>query len=824
MPRSNFRLPLKALAVHACLVLAALQFAACSSRQQRAENYYESGKNYLAKKEYVKARVQFSNALQIKDNLVTAWRGLAEVDEHFHKWPNLSRDLRRIVELDAKDFKSRTKLAKLYLLGGAADKALTMVNAAAELQTNNADIHALKAAILFKLKDNDGATREANKALELDPGNPDASVVLAAKAYLDKNPAEALKILGKVNRAHADDLGVVALKIDIYNQMGKLDEVEKLLKGLVQRYPKRQAFRTQLIKFYLAHKRPADAEKELRTIVAANPKDVGAELQLVNLLLVMKGHDAAHAELAARIKQGGHVFPYRIATAQLDFAQGKFDDGVKLLQGLIDDSKLSSDEVLEARTALAEMYVKRNDMAKAEPQVTEILKSDSHNTQGLRLRASIRLSRNQYDDAIADLREALNNQPRSPQLLGTLAVAYERSGSIELASDAYLKATRDSNYSPTYGLSYVAFLQRRGLETRAETVLAELAGRNPNNIAVLSAMAKVKLAHKDWAAAHAIAEKIRSLGDKRDVILADQIQGVAFGGEKKYSDSLQSLQDVYHAVPGAIQPMVAIVNTYMHSNQMDKAEAFLQSALKANPNNAEALVLLGSIQLAKKQPDKAVEDFKTAIARQPTSDVGYKALAEMYGRQGKLEEAMKTVREGLKKQPKSFSLQLTQAGIFEAKKEYNKAIGVYETMVKQSPGSMIVANNLASLLADHRTDKASLQQAQSLSEILKNSNVPQFQDTMGWVAYRQGNYAAAVKLLEGAEGKLSKSPLVSYHLGMAYLATDQQAKAVQQFNKARNLAPNDPKLKSLIETGLKNHPVKQKDQGRSAPAAGSQSG
>ena len=36
-------------------------------------------------------------------------------------------------------------------------------------------------------------------------------------------------------------------------------------------------------------------------------------------------------------------------------------------------------------------------------------------------------------------------------------------------------------------------------------------------------------------------------------------------------------------------------------------------------------------------------------------------------------------------------------------------------MLKQQPGSLVVINNLASLLADHRTDKASLEQAESLA-------------------------------------------------------------------------------------------------------------
>ena len=46
---------------------------------------------------------------------------------------------------------------------------------------------------------------------------------------------------------------------------------------------------------------------ELRTVTAANPADVNVELQLVNLLGVVKGPAAARTELVARINAGGNT-------------------------------------------------------------------------------------------------------------------------------------------------------------------------------------------------------------------------------------------------------------------------------------------------------------------------------------------------------------------------------------------------------------------------------------------------------------------------------------------------------------------------------------
>ena len=84
-------------------------------------------------------------------------------------------------------------------------------------------------------------------------------------------------------------------------------------------------------------------------------------------------------------------------------------------------------------------------------------------------------------------------------------------------------------------------------------------------------------------------------------------------------------------------------------------------------------------------------------------------------------------------------------------------------------------NNLVSLILDNRSDKASLERATVLAERLKNSGVPQFQDTFGWAyQYKRGNTADATKILEDAVKKSPNFPALRYHLGMSYLAAGQK--------------------------------------------------
>jgi Flp pilus assembly protein TadD len=64
--------------------------------------------------------------------------------------------------------------------------------------------------------------------------------------------------------------------------------------------------------------------------------------------------------------------------------------------------------------------------------------------------------------------------------------------------------------------------------------------------------------------------------------------------------------------------------------------------------------------------------------------------------------------------------------------------------------------------------------------------------------------------LEDAAAKLPNVALVRYHLGMSYLAAGQNAKATDEFNKARSLAPTDADLNLKIDAALKSRPDKEK--------------
>ena len=783
--------------VHRALALwALLLLAGCGS----AEDHYQRGMKLLEQKDYVKASLEFRNAVKLQKDLIPAWRELSQIEERNQNWEATAGILRTIVQLDPADLETRLRLGRLMLLGNALDDALKLVDAAGDVVNQNASALAFRSAVSLKLNDTSGAVRDARAALELDPANVEAIIVLAAERLARGDSEGALLLLDQQEVADVKNIGIQVFKLVIFERMGNIKQAEALLHKLIEVYPQEVGFRRQLVKFYVDQKRPEDAEREIRALAQARPNDNEAALDVARYINMVKGAAAARQELRARISAGGEVFPFQIALADLHFAEGNYTDAVQLLETLAGSGGPRA-RALAAQVKLAEMHLARKKADAAEELVSKILKEDGRNIGALKLRATIRMERGDLDATVSDLRQALNDQPRASDLMVLLAVAYERGGKIELADKQFADATKVSNFDPAVTLGYVGFLQRRGSSARAEDVLTELAGRQPNDIRVLTALANARLARQNWTGAQEIAERIRNVSN--DSPLASQILAAAYSGRSRYDESIGILQNVQAAAPNSIQPMVALVHTYVRADKADRAVAFLQSVLQKNPTNAEAHVLLGSTQLVRNAPDQALSSFKAAIDQQPKSEVGYTALASFQIRQGNHAEALKAIQAGLREQPESFTLRLALAGLYELKGEYDSAITEYEQLLKQQPGSLVVANNLASLLSDYRTDAASLDRAYAIAAGLRKAQIPQFKDTLGWVHYQRGEHKAALPLLEEAATELPNIALVRYHLGVTYAAVGDNGKAAEQLKKALELAASDNQLGEKVKVALK---------------------
>jgi len=79
------------------LILAIFLLAGCGSVEDRAQGHYERGMKLLELHDYVKASLEFRNAVKLKKDLLGAWRGLSQVEEHNQNWEGLTGSCVRLL-------------------------------------------------------------------------------------------------------------------------------------------------------------------------------------------------------------------------------------------------------------------------------------------------------------------------------------------------------------------------------------------------------------------------------------------------------------------------------------------------------------------------------------------------------------------------------------------------------------------------------------------------------------------------------------------------------------------------------------------------------
>jgi tetratricopeptide (TPR) repeat protein len=262
------------------------------------------------------------------------------------------------------------------------------------------------------------------------------------------------------------------------------------------------------------------------------------------------------------------------------------------------------------------------------------------------------------------------------------------------------------------------------------------------------------------------------------------LSGLAFQAEGKVDKSIPAFENALAIQSEAVEPLTQLIKSYLALKQSDKALAKLNQVVKQQPKNFIAYNLMGGVYLNDKQYGDAISAFKKAVSIKPEWSTPYRMMAMTYGAQANKAELIKAYQQGIVMTKASMDLVNDLASIYNKDGEHDKAIAVLEDAYKQHPESMEALNNLASYLSDYAKDSADLERAAKLAESLTKLNNPNVIDTVGWIAYKQGNYTNAQELLLKVIELDPAHAIGNYHLGMTYYKQNDIAKAREYLQKA----------------------------------------
>ena len=763
-----------------------LLLAGCDSLEERVAGHYARGNELLESGEPEKAILEFRNALQLDPEHAPSHFAIGEILEQRGDLQEAFGRFRKVVDLDPGHVDARLKLARIALLGGAVDEADRQVSEALRLDPNRADVQVVRASLLLKQDDPEEAREALDLALALDPDSVDAALVEASYLLRTETPAAALARIDEALAGNGANLPLHIAKLQILESNGDQAGVAAQLAAMIEAFPDDVRFRQARVQWAMQSGDLATAEADLRALVGAAPGDPGAVTDLIRFLRRHRGDEAARAELAklAADPQASPELP--LLLARFDIETGNEAAAIDHLRALIGRD---GENANKARLLLADLMLAKESEAEAAELVDAVLARDPANVDAIVHKVSRLLREQRLDEAIHEARKGLDEAPEDVRLLLLAGSAHEMSGDLGLANDRLAKAVRADDYRAKTVETYVRFLLRAERLTAAETVLAEAVASNPDDADLHALLGFMRVRMKNWSGAQ---ESVRAL-ERLDPERARQLRAAVLIGQERFDEGVSLLRDLPEEEGQRAASIAAIVQSHVQAGRIEKAQEFLDELIAEDPRNVQALGIRGNLHAAAGELDAAEEKYRAILEIDPGHGGAHSALSRLFALRGDKEASERQLLTGLEVSPDDLVLLTRLAYLREAQGRFDEAIETYEQLYRMVPESLVIANNLASLLSDHRADDAdAIDRAYRIAGRLRPSDIPQYRDTYGWTRYLKGEYEQALERIAPVAEALPENPWVHYHLGMVRAALGQATEARESLQAALDKSEGVP--------------------------------
>ncbi len=664
----------------------------------------------------------------------------------------------KVLQLDQRNATAFARLGQIWLEEGVPLRAGAFLKNAEELAPKDLDNRLRLARVYVVVGQFAAARKEVLAVLEQSPTNGEALVLLT--------------------------------------EMARAPELISAAEQVVEKFSNKETVSYQLAKANLAlRNRDLPAAKEaISRALALAPKSPEAHQAMGVIYLFQKNSKGAAEEFKTAAELAPLRSDIRMTYAEYQRQTGAGEAAVTSLKSLT----AKAPDYLPAWNLLGRMAFSEKKYDQALGDLENVLSRDPENIDARLLQSDVWLVRRETKKAMAELDKLDKAFPGLPQAKYRLAEAYLQDNKPTQAATALDQAlVANPNYTEAILLRAQLNLGT-GHAPAAVSALEELLKKNPSLKPAQFLLADAyRATGRLDDAANIFREQIKVAPNVPDPYF---FLGLVQLQQDKTEDARKSFEKVLELSPDNLLAVEQLVNLDLKAKDFAAATQRVQEQLKKHPDRAASFILEGRLRVAQAQWKEAEVALKKALQLDPNSGPAYDMLVASYLATNRLPDAAREIEAVLSKSPQNQSALMTLASIREKQKDYAKAREVYEKLLALNPNFVPALNNLSYLCAEYfnQPDKAYdlAQKARTLDP--GNAAVG---DTLGWAAFKRGDYPQALTLLQESAGKLGANPEVQYHLGMAHYMMAQTDAARAAFQKAIG-APGDFPSKAEAQSRL----------------------
>jgi len=750
----------------------------CDSQERRETKYLERGQALFDQGDFAKARLEFKNALAIKPTDAEALYRLGLVDEAQLDLMNAFGNFVHAREQNPHHVPALLKIAEYYMKANHLDDAQKNLDTALLQKPDDAEAHALQAAVDLRRDDHDGTEKEAREALRRDPKNVTAVLVLAELYETAGQTGAAETVLTEGLEKSPSSVPLLTERLALYQKSNDTGKAEEILKTLVTARPQDADYRFKLAKLYQSAGRIAEGEAVWRAGVTDAPNDWNMRRQLVLYLSEYEGLDPAEKEINAYLERSPQSDFLYFWLADLYIRHKATDRAVALLEKIVEKDRLAP-EGLNARNTLARIRFAMGDRSLADRLLAVVLEKDPGNHEALLLRARLLFDQEDYAASVGDLRQLLRAYPKDPVALQVLAEALLRQGRIDLAMDTLSQLIEAAPTDPgaQVRLAQIKHLARDNV--RAHELLTRVTAMAPDYVIGWEALARLEVETKDWHGAEQAIAKLASFDAQQ--LTATFLKAQILDGTGKEEEALKQFETVISAAPDSAlseHAYAPLAGAALRLNRLDDAVAFIEAQ---KPLPAVAHLTLARVYIQLKKPDDAASELDKIVDAGAPIPAAYLERAQLYLTARNYDKAIEVLKKGAELLPGDIDLAVTLAQTEVDANRPTEAIAVLDSLLRRLPSADVAANNMAAMIADYDyDDPLALEKARHAVDRFQQADDPRLLDTVAWVYYRLDKLPEATVFMERVSRKGGAvTPEMHYHFGAILLKAGkkQQAKA-----------------------------------------------
>jgi tetratricopeptide (TPR) repeat protein len=799
-------------------------------------NHLESANRFFAGGQYEKAEIEFLNVLRKNPNDPAANERIGTIYFEQGKAGRAFAFLSKAKELQPKNLEVRLKLGSLYLAGRKVKEAQGEAEFVLAQQPNLDEALILLAdtAVSSNLL---VQVRQQLERFRAPAGNKAGfHVALGTLAWRQRNSKEAesefRQALGQDTKSAAALFALGSVLAAQTNLAG----AEQAFKAAAELSPIRSSRRLAYAEFKLKTGGREEGKQILEALNKQAPDYVPAGNFLAQLAFDEKKYDECSAWLKKVLAHDAGNFEAIVLGSRIHIVQGEPAKALMELERL----KTMYPNVPQVHYQLGLAHLLNKDLDKAIESLNQALVLDPNAVDALYLLSQIQVAKGDSASAISKLTAYLKQRPEDERGQLLLARAYSGQGRLDDSLAIYRSLIKlPGRHSEPALLAGLILRQQNKLsearllfEKAADVPADSLSLSNQVYLQAVNQIVELDIVEKKFDAA---TQRVQSLLGKfprspePEFLLARVYAGK---GDQAHEEA--ALLKTIELDPTFRNAYLSLARLYVSSKRQQQALAKLEEGLTRNPKDIMALLLIATIHAQSANYAKAGEAYERLLAVNPQYGPALNNYAYLCSEQlGQLEKAFQLSQKARAAFPQDPATADTLGWIQYRRGNYSAALPLIQEAAEKLPADPEVQYHLGMahyMLGEAESARTTLQRSlqlstnfvgrieaqQRLALLTPNAadarTIPELEKELNQqpndsilllrlagLYEQQASWDKAKAAYEKVFNSNARSAPAAAGLARLYAAHFQDLpKALEFAKKARDLAPDDPRLAHLL--------------------------